>query len=69
MKRIIIIIGFLLLVSSTLVGVASATPPSGATSTTLGRVTRHAQCDRRGVWASLDTRCVRVGIAVLDCDR
>ena len=39
MKRvIIIIIGFLLLSSSTLVGVASATPPSGAHSTPLGRI-------------------------------
>jgi quercetin dioxygenase-like cupin family protein len=39
MKRIIIIIiGFLLLSSSALVGVASATPPSGLTSTTLGRI-------------------------------
>ena len=39
MKRvIIIIIGFLLLSSSTLVGVASATPPSGAHSAPLGRI-------------------------------
>ena len=38
MKRILIIIGFLLLASSTLVGVASATPPSGANPTTLGRI-------------------------------
>ena len=39
MKRIsIIIIGLLLLSSSTLIGVASAAPPSGLTSTTLGRI-------------------------------
>jgi quercetin dioxygenase-like cupin family protein len=39
MKRIIIIIaGFLLLTSSTLAGVAWATPPSGLHSTTLGRI-------------------------------
>jgi hypothetical protein len=38
MKRLIIVIGFLLLSSLTLVGVASATPPSGAHSTTLGRI-------------------------------
>src|SRR5262245_11857484 len=39
MKRIVIIIaGFLLSVPLTLVGVAWATPPSGVTSTTLGRI-------------------------------
>jgi quercetin dioxygenase-like cupin family protein len=39
MKRIVIILaGFLLLTSSILVGVAQATPPSGAVSTTLGRI-------------------------------
>ena len=39
MKRIIIIIGgFLLLTSLTVAGVARATTPSGATSTTLGRI-------------------------------
>ena len=39
MKRIIIVvIGFLLLSSSMLVGVAWATPPSNLTSTTLGRI-------------------------------
>ena len=38
MKRVIIIIGFLLLTSSTLAGVAWATTPSGVTSTTLGRI-------------------------------
>jgi Cupin domain len=39
MKRIVIIIGGLLLLTPlTLVGVAWATPPSGATSTTLGRI-------------------------------
>ena len=38
MKRIVIIIGFLLLSLSALVGVASATPPSGAHPTTLGRI-------------------------------
>ena len=39
MKRIVIIIaGFLLLSPLTVAGVAWATPPSGATSTTLGRI-------------------------------
>jgi transposase len=39
MKRIIIILaGFLLLTSLTLVGVAQATPPSNLKSTTLGRI-------------------------------
>ena len=38
MKRVIIIIGFLLLTSSTLAGVAWATTPSGVTSTTPGRI-------------------------------
>ena len=39
MKRIVIIIaGFLLLTPLTLAGVAWATPPSGAHSTTLGRI-------------------------------
>src|SRR5215469_17783903 len=40
MKRIIVIIiaGFLLVTPLTLAGVAWATPPSGAASTTLGRI-------------------------------
>jgi quercetin dioxygenase-like cupin family protein len=38
MKRMIVLAGFLLLTASTLVGVAQATPPSGAASTTLGRI-------------------------------
>ena len=40
MKRIVIMIiaGFLLLTPLTMAGVARATPPSGATSTTLGRI-------------------------------
>jgi len=38
MKRIIIIAGFLLLTPLTLAGGAWATPPSGLTSTTLGRI-------------------------------
>jgi Cupin domain len=39
MKRIVIVVaGFLLFVPLTLAGVAWATPPSGATSTTLGRI-------------------------------